>query len=95
METRADRRRNNQIMNVLKQAKRLAQTYRQLTGKPLGITGEVAEYEAARILRGLTLAPRGRPAMTRSKKSKGGAESCRSRVDACFQAVTPDNESAE
>jgi hypothetical protein len=57
METRADRRRSNRIMNVLKQAKRLAQTYRQLTGKPLGITGEVAEYEAARILKNVTLAP--------------------------------------
>lgn len=29
---------------------KLAQQYRALTGKPLGITGEVAEYEAARIL---------------------------------------------
>jgi hypothetical protein len=28
----------------------LAQRYRELTGKPLGITGEVAEYEAAQIL---------------------------------------------
>jgi hypothetical protein len=31
-------------------AKKLAQEYRTLTGKPLGITGEVAEYEAARLL---------------------------------------------
>ncbi len=36
-------------MEVLRAAKLLAQ-YRTLTGKPLGITGEVAEYEAARIL---------------------------------------------
>lgn len=35
---------------ILAEAKGLAQEYRQLTGKPLGITGEVAEYEAARIL---------------------------------------------
>lgn len=41
---------NTAIMDILKQAKRLAQQYRALTGKPLGITGEVAEYEAARIL---------------------------------------------
>jgi hypothetical protein len=34
----------------------LAQEYKKLTGKPLGITGEVAEYEAARIL-GLELTP--------------------------------------
>lgn len=37
-------------MEVLRDAKKLAQEYRSLTGKPLGVTGEVAEYEAARIL---------------------------------------------
>lgn len=37
------------IMEILREAKKLAQEYRALTGKPLGITGEVAEYEAARI----------------------------------------------
>jgi hypothetical protein len=42
------------IFNVLRKAKKLAQEYRRLTGKPLGITGEVAEYEAARHL-GVTL----------------------------------------
>ena len=40
----------NAVMNLLHDAKMLAQQYRTLTGKPLGITGEVAEYEAARIL---------------------------------------------
>lgn len=40
----------NQVMEILRKAKELAQEYRQLTGKPLGITGEVAEYEAARLL---------------------------------------------
>lgn len=44
------------IMEVLSQAKKLAQEYRSLTGKPLGITGEVAEYEAARLL-GVELTP--------------------------------------
>jgi hypothetical protein len=38
-------------MELLAEAKRLAQEYRALTGKPLGITGEVAEFEAARILK--------------------------------------------
>lgn len=37
-------------MAVLRDAKVLAQRYRSLTGKPLDITGEVAEYEAAHIL---------------------------------------------
>jgi len=38
------------VMSILREAKHLAQQYRSLTGMPLGITGEVAEYEAARIL---------------------------------------------
>ena len=42
---------NDQILTILCAAKKLAQEYRSLTGKPLRITGEVAEYEAARILR--------------------------------------------
>ncbi len=46
----------SRVMAVLADAKRLAQEYRALTGKPLGITGEVAEFEAARIL-GVELTP--------------------------------------
>src|SRR6185312_14104431 len=38
------------ILEILSTAKKLAQEYRALTGKPLGVTGEVAEYEAARLL---------------------------------------------
>jgi hypothetical protein len=41
---------NEAVLEILREAKKLAQRYRVLTGKPLGITGEVAEYEAARIL---------------------------------------------
>ena len=44
-----------QLGAILKCAKHAAIAYYQLTGKPLGITGEVGEYEAARLL-GLTLA---------------------------------------
>lgn len=43
-------------MEILRDAKKLAQEYRSLIGKPLGITGEVAEYEAARLL-GVKLTP--------------------------------------
>lgn len=39
------------LMLVLADAKRLAKRYYLLTGRPLGITGEVAEYEAVRLLR--------------------------------------------
>lgn len=38
------------IDEVLSQSKALAKKYRQLTGKPLGITGEVAEFSAAKLL---------------------------------------------
>jgi hypothetical protein len=44
------------VLEIVSQAKKLAQQYRAITGKPLGITGEVAEYEAARIL-GVQLMP--------------------------------------
>lgn len=47
---------DDEIGMLLAEAKRLAKRYRALTGKPLGITGEVAEYEAARLL-GLELTP--------------------------------------
>lgn len=38
---------NAEILDVLHEAKILARRFYRLTGKPLGITGEVAEYEAA------------------------------------------------
>ena len=43
-------RADQEVLDILAEAKRLAQEYRRLTGKPLGIAGEVAEFEAARIL---------------------------------------------
>jgi len=44
------------IAAVLERARVVAIDYYKLTGKPLGITGELGEYEAARLL-GLRLAP--------------------------------------
>ncbi len=41
---------DDRVLLILSQAKKLAREYYELTGKPLGITGELAEYEAARIL---------------------------------------------
>jgi len=38
------------VMELLASAKAIAADYYATTGKPLGVTGEVAEYEAARIL---------------------------------------------
>ncbi|MBL0143858.1 MAG: hypothetical protein IPP91_17575 [Betaproteobacteria bacterium] len=40
-----------EVGKLIVRAKQLAREYRALTGRPIGITGEVAEYEAARILR--------------------------------------------
>lgn len=47
---------NQRIFEILADAKRLAKEYRTLTGRPLGITGEIAEFEAVRLL-GLEMAP--------------------------------------
>ena len=49
-------RARDSTMAVLREAKVLAQRYRKLTGRPLGVTGEVAEYEAVRLLK-LKIAP--------------------------------------
>ena len=48
----------DRLFVLLEQAKVIAKEYRELCGKPLGVTGEIAEFEAARIL-GLTLSARG------------------------------------
>ncbi|WP_198419451.1 hypothetical protein [Geomonas terrae] len=40
----------DRLGEIIQEAKKLAWEYKMLTGKPLGITGEVAEYEAARQL---------------------------------------------
>jgi len=48
--SKSDDMRTGRVMEILGNAKKLAQEYRTLTGKPLGITGEIAEYEAARLL---------------------------------------------
>lgn len=38
------------LKKVIQETKKLAKQYRQITGKPLGITGEVGEYIAAELL---------------------------------------------
>jgi hypothetical protein len=42
------------LSDLLERAREIATAYYRLTGKPLGITGEIGEYEAAQIM-GLTL----------------------------------------
>ena len=58
----------DQIEAALKQAKSAAKIYRRLTGKPLGITGEIAEFEAARIL-GLELSYARQPGYDAERRS--------------------------
>ncbi|WP_440779954.1 DUF6998 domain-containing protein [Pseudomonas syringae] len=41
---------SDEVYQILRDAKVLARRFYTLTGKPLGVTGEVAEFEAARIL---------------------------------------------
>jgi len=41
---------DERLLELLAEVKRVAKEYRALTGRPLGVTGEVAEYEAARLL---------------------------------------------
>jgi hypothetical protein len=45
-----------ELVDLITQVKLLAKEYRKQTGKPLGVTGEVAEVSAANLL-GLNLAP--------------------------------------
>jgi hypothetical protein len=47
---------DDRVLAILRDAKALAREYYHLTGKPLGVTGEVAEFEAACIL-GVELTP--------------------------------------
>lgn len=41
---------SKRLLKLIGELKQLAKEYRDLTGRPLGITGEIAEYEAARLL---------------------------------------------
>src|SRR5262245_33901042 len=59
-----------QVMKILAAAKKLAQQYYKLTGRPLGITGEAADYEAARVL-GVNLTPVRQPGYDATEGSNG------------------------
>jgi hypothetical protein len=56
MKTAGESNDATRVREILASAKLLAVEYYRLTGKPLGVTGEVAEYVAAETL-GLTLVP--------------------------------------
>ena len=61
---------NPQIESLLNEVKTLSKKYKELTGKPLGITGEIAEFSAAKIL-GLKLALARQPGYDAVKNING------------------------
>lgn len=63
----------DELTTLITEVKRLAKKYRELTGRPLGVTGEVAEHEAARLL-GLELAPVRTPGYDLLRRSASGVQ---------------------
>jgi hypothetical protein len=61
------------IREILEQAKSFGAEYYKLTGKPLGVTGEVAEYVAAKAL-GLELAPARTQGYDAIRRTQSGSE---------------------
>ena len=59
------------VIKILHEAKRLAREYYNVTRRPLGVTGEVAEYEAVRLLR-LKLAPPRQAGFDATRKTSRG-----------------------
>jgi hypothetical protein len=64
---------SKQLLALLSEAKQLAKAYRQLTGRPLGITGEIAEYEASRLL-GVELSPVRQPGYDAIRTTPSGKQ---------------------
>lgn len=58
---------------IFPKIKKLARKYRVVTGRPLGITGEVAEYEAIRLLK-LTVCEARTPGYDATRKRNGKIE---------------------
>ncbi len=67
---------------LVSEARRLAAEYRRATGKPLGISGEIAEFDAAKLLdlELLSKKPGGYDAIGRSGSRKGKRIQIKGRV---------------
>jgi hypothetical protein len=63
--------RRAKIDGIIEAAKRLGKEYYTLTGRPLGVTGEIAEHEAFRLLR-LEQAPPREPGYDAVRRTKSG-----------------------
>jgi hypothetical protein len=64
---------DDRLVDLLAEVKRLAKEYRALTGRPLGVTGEVAEYEASRLLN-IELAPARQAGYDATRETAGRVE---------------------
>jgi hypothetical protein len=62
---------SERLIDLLEDVKQLAREYHELTDKPLGVTAEIAEYEAARHL-DLELAPARQPGYDAIRKTAQG-----------------------
>lgn len=72
LKSRRAKTRKTEIEKTIEAAKRLGKRYYALTGRPLGVTGEIAEREAFRLLRLEPVPPRqlGYDAIRRSKSGR-------------------------
>jgi hypothetical protein len=84
-DSRADARR---VSKILAAVKPLAAEYYRLTGKPLGVTGEVAEYVAAKTL-GLELTPPRTSGHDAIRKTPKGTQRIQIKGRAYGQAASP------
>jgi hypothetical protein len=71
-------------MKLLHDVKPIARRYYEITGRPLGITGEIAEYEAVRLL-GLELSPVRQPGYDAIRNGENGVQ----RVQVKGRLLTP------
>jgi len=62
---------NIELFELISQTKAFAKRYYSLTGRPLGVIGEIAEFEAARLL-GLELAPVREPSVDATMMIESG-----------------------
>lgn len=74
------------VRRIMAEVKLLAAEYYRLTGKPLGVTGEVAEYVAAETL-GLELAPPRTEGYDAIRRTQDGEERIQIKGRACGEGV--------
>jgi hypothetical protein len=83
----------DELAVIIADAKAVARRYRKLTGRPLGITGEVAEYEAVRLL-GLRLADVRQDGYDAVRETGGSVRNSKSRADVSSKPANGANRSA-